>query len=85
MDYFWLVLAIINIPIYIIVGKLILGDFNEFLDAIGFWLQPDIISRFRDEYWEDVWAEMKLGLFIIVCVGLVIFEHNMLIKYLANG
>ena len=35
---------------------------DDFIAAVKFWLTPDLFSLFRGEYFEDWWAEMKLGL-----------------------
>lgn len=35
-------------------------DKEEFYDCVKFWLKPDVISLFRGESLEDMWAEFKL-------------------------
>ena len=42
------------------------GDFSGFLECVKFWIKPEIFSLFRGEYWEDVWAEMKLGFWLLI-------------------
>ncbi len=69
-----IVCGIIDIPLFILIGKLMFGSWEDFWEAIKFWLTPDIWSAFSGEYWEDRWAEMKLGFFILLCGGCVVGE-----------
>ena len=65
----YVVLAVCNFPIYILIGKVIFKDRDDFWEAVRFWFTPNFISFFRGEYWRDRFAEMKLGFFILCCVG----------------
>ncbi len=42
------------------------GDFSGFLECVKFWIKPEIFSLFRGEYFEDIWAEMKLGIWLLI-------------------
>lgn len=46
--------------------KLFFKDMENFLECLRFWLTPDAWSFFKGEYWDDCWAELKLGLWILV-------------------
>jgi hypothetical protein len=74
-------LAVVNIPVYYLLYRLFYRDAQEFLDALYFWVKPDLWSWMDGEYWEDVWAEMKLGLFVAVCSGAVMGEAYLLSTY----
>lgn len=65
------ILAILNIPLYLWLGKWIFGDWDGFWECIRFWLIPDLWSLFRGEWLEDQWAQMKLGFFVVLCAGAV--------------
>ena len=67
-------LAVVNIPVYYLLYRLVYRDVQEFLDALYFWLRPDLWSLLDGEYWADFRAEMKLGLFVAVCSGTVMGE-----------
>jgi hypothetical protein len=65
---------VVAIILGVVVGIAVAGLFfkpffntrEEFIDCLKFWLTPDIISMFRGEYWDDWWAEAKLGLWLSV-------------------
>ena len=74
------ILAVLNIPIYILIGKVFFGDFAGFLTALKFWFTPDVFSLFKGRYWDDTMAEMKLGVFIFVCGLCVYGEYKLILK-----
>lgn len=49
--------------------KLLFDTLDEFMDCVGFWFTPDIISLSRGQYYEDAWAEMKLILWLAISIG----------------
>ncbi len=67
-------LAVVNIPVYYFLYRMLYRDAQEFLDAIRFWVKPDLWSLLDGEYWDDLWAEMKLGVFVAGCSGAVMAE-----------
>ncbi len=77
---FILVLSAINIPLFIIVGKLFFGNWWEFWDCIKFWFKPDSWSWIDGEYWDDVKSELKLGVFFAACGFIVYGEYTLIIK-----
>ncbi len=40
------------------------GNKEEFFRCVKFWFTPDTFSLFRGEFWDDWWAEAKLGFWI---------------------
>jgi len=77
----WGSLVVANIPVYLIVGKLFFKNGEEFGEAIAFWFTPDIFSAFSGEYWDDVWAEIKLSLLLVCCGAIVYGEHYGLVYF----
>jgi hypothetical protein len=49
--------------------RVFFDDFADFVESIGYWFTPDIISLFRGEWAEDQWASMKLFLYGALCIG----------------
>jgi hypothetical protein len=49
----WIILGIVNIPVYFGLAWLIFGGSDSFLESIRFWLTPDIFSLFNGEYLDD--------------------------------
>ena len=81
----YVVLGLVNIPLYLFLGKLIFNSWSEFGDAIGFWFKPDMWSAIDGEYWDDVVAEFKLGIFFAICAGAVFGEHFLIFKHFLSG
>ncbi len=86
MDYTTLaiILVIVNIPLYIFLGKMIFTDLQGFVDAIWYWFKPDIWSWISGDGWEDMVAEFKLGFFVVCCGGAVFGEFYLISKYFLN-
>lgn len=76
----WIILIIVNIPVYFVLGKLFFPTWEDFKEAVLFWITPDIISAFRGEFWEDWWAELKLGWWLLSCILFVIGESYLIGK-----
>lgn len=73
----WAILIVANIPVYLILGRAFFDDWGGFFQCVRFWFTPDIISIFRGEHWDDVWAELKLLVFGAICYGAVYAEHRL--------
>ena len=39
-------------------------DWDEFIECVEFYCTPDIISALQGRYWDDVWAETKILLWL---------------------
>ena len=77
--------VIVNVPLYLYLGRFFFGDWESFLRCVRFWFTPDALSFFRGEWDEDRWSEMKLGLFFLLCGLLVTCELGALAKMLGTG
>jgi hypothetical protein len=75
----WIALGVVNLPLYYFIGRFIFKGWDEFGEAIFFWLKPDIFSALSGELGADWWAEIKLGLFCTVCGALVWAEGTILV------
>ena len=74
------ILGVLNIPVYILIGKVFFGDLAGFFDALKFWFTPNIFSLFRGRYGDDIMAEFKLVIFIFVCGLCVYGEYKLILK-----
>lgn len=72
----WTVLVIVNVPLFLGLGRLFFDDWGGFFSCVGFWFTPDWISLLRDELWDDWWGTLKLFVFIALCTGAVYGEHQ---------
>ena len=61
------VLLLLNIPFYLFLGKRFFGDWSGFCKAIDFLFTFQIISALKGELHDDLWAELKLGVFFVIC------------------
>ena len=75
-----IILAIVNIPLYLLLGKWIFKDWRGFAECLRFWLTPNIISLFRGEYAQDWWSEMKLFFYLLCCGVCVAAEYALIAK-----
>ena len=71
-----LILIVLNLPVYRILMEVIFGDKDGLTESIGYWFTPDIFSAFKGTYWDDQWAELKLGLYLVLCVLTVAAEYT---------
>ena len=70
-----IILAVANVPIYLLVGKTWFGGWRGFVESLRFWFTPDIVSLFRGEYWQDHAESFRLITFLALCVGLIAAEY----------
>ena len=69
-------LIVLNVPVYLFFGKSFFGGWGGFVEALRYSFTPDVISLFRGEFGEDRWQSMKLGFFVLLCVGTVAAEEK---------
>jgi hypothetical protein len=75
------ILVILNVPIFLWIGRLFFGGWHGFWAAVKFWFTPDILSMFTGRFWDDWHAELLLGFYVTVCAGLVLGEYWVLSKF----
>lgn len=73
----WFILVIINIPVYLALGKMIFKDWGGFLESLRLWSSPDWWCSLEKQWREDRWGTAQLPLFLLLCVLLVVVEHLM--------
>jgi len=76
MDIILIDLIFINIfTVYKCLYKSIFNNNNEFKKAVRYSFTPDLISLFRGEFWEDKSKELKVGMFILLCIVITVLEY----------
>lgn len=77
----WLVVLIMSpliiwadIKLFKFYFKSIFTNEEDFNSSIKYSFTPDIFSFFRGEYMKDYFAELKLSIFIILCIGTIALE-----------
>lgn len=76
----WAILGAANAPVYFALGWLFFTDWENFWDAVGLWLTPDIVSMFSGDYYEGMWARTKLALWVVLCAACVFGEAQLIGK-----
>ena len=77
-------LTVLNLPVFWFIRRVFFPDWAELMEAIRYWFTPDMWSFFRGEFFEDFWAEIKLGLYFACCVGLVMGEFGAIMQFLGG-
>ncbi len=70
----WVILGIVNIPVYIAVAWVLFDTRANFLEALRFLGTSNWISALRGEAVEDYWETMKLGVWVAGCAAFVVGE-----------
>lgn len=78
---FALILAVLNIPVYVMVWRTFFGDWEDFKDAVYFWFSPRWLDWLRGEAFEDTWTNMKTLAFLIICGLTVVSEYLTLARH----
>lgn len=73
----WLLLLLVNIPVYLGLGRIIFRDWDGFVEALRLWSSADWWLTLEKEWRLDPWGTAKLPAFIVACVALVLLEHLM--------
>ncbi len=71
--------AILSLPVYWFVGRLFFESWQDFLEHLRFWFQPIWLSALRGEFHEDMWAQVKFLLYLLICICWVFGVSNLLI------
>lgn len=72
----WVVITVLNIPLYLGLGWVIFRSWSGFWECVRFYFTPDWFSMIRGELMEDWWGTLKIFVFVALCVGAVYGEHE---------
>ena len=78
------VLTLLNVPLYLWLGRAFFGGWQGFFECIVFWFKPNLWSWVQGELWDDTIAELKLGAYFALCALIVAGEVTLLSPLLAN-
>lgn len=79
----WSILApviVFSFPVYWLVGRYFFSDWQDFLENLRLLYQPFWLSAFRREFNEDIWAEIKLFFYLLICACWVFGITILIIK-----
>ena len=64
-----------NIPIYLVLGRIVFGSIEKFGEAFRFYITPDLVSLMFGEFLRDFWQSLKFVLWLILCISAVRLEY----------
>jgi len=70
-----IVLIILNIPVYILFGKLFFKSRDDFGEAVAMILTPEIVAVFQGDFWNRWWVGSKMMMWLLLCFATVYFEY----------
>ena len=70
-----IVLAVVNVPLYVLLGKIVFGRLGDFRSAVRLRPTPGFAFLFRGEFRQEWRADLKLALFMIACAVMVYGEY----------
>ena len=73
----WLILVLVNIPVFLGLGRIIFSDWNSFFEALRLWTSADWWFTLQKQWQLDRGDTAKLPVFVLGCVALVLLEHLM--------
>lgn len=73
----WFILILVNIPVFLGLGRIIFQDWASFMEALRLWTSTDWWFTLEKEWRLDRWGTAKLPVFLLACVALVVLEHLM--------
>jgi hypothetical protein len=73
----WLLLVLINIPVFLGLGRIIFTDWDGLVEALRLWTSADWWFTLEKQWQLDRWSTAKLPVFVLSCVALVVLEHLM--------
>ena len=73
----WFILVLVNIPVFLALGRLIFGGWEDFLLIARHWTRADWYRNLQSQWQEEPWFTAKLPLFVGVCMLLVVLEYLM--------
>lgn len=69
------VLAVVNIPLYVLLAKMVFGNLEYFRMAVRLRPTPGFAFLFRGELPPEWRADLKLAFFMIACAAMVYGEY----------
>ena len=73
----WFILVLVNIPVYLGLGRLIFKDWGGFLEALRLWSNADWWFTLEKQWREDRWDTSRLPVFVLLCIAIPVLEHLM--------
>ena len=77
-----IVIAVLNIPLYFLLGKSFFGGWQGLFESIVAIITPDVRSALSGNYQEHRVGRFTFFMFLIVCVAAVASEYHVVAKFI---
>lgn len=57
----------LNIPVFVLLGRLVFGSVQGFMESIYYWVKPDWLSWIDGELESDFYATVRLLFWFVLC------------------
>lgn len=71
-------LVMANVPVYLLVGRLLFGTWEKFLEAVRLWASMEALHGPMGDEQGHVSADARLGVFLACSAGTVLIEFLIL-------
>jgi len=76
----FLVLIVLSVPVYVLIWRTFFGGWDDFTEALYYWVSPWWLAWLRGESVEDSWARVQLLAFGALSLAVVLGEYAALRK-----
>lgn len=76
------ILAVLNIPLYLMLGKSMFGGWEGFFESIIAMITPGFVSAVQGKHGDHQIGRFTLIFYLITCVATVAAEYHVIAKYL---
>ena len=78
----FIVLAVLNIPLFWLLAKSFFGDWEGFRDAVVAMIVPNIVSAASGKFEDHKIGRFTLVMYVIVCGSTLAAEYHVVAKFI---
>lgn len=76
-----LALVMVNVPVYLLLGRRVFGTWARFMESIQMWLSTPPAHGVGGAATEEMGADIRLGAFLACSAGVVLVEFFVLAQF----
>ena len=77
-----ILLVIIDVPLFLFIGKLMFHGWTDFLDKFKWNLMPDIFSLLTGRFIKDQRGELATGIYFMICIIVLAIELSLIKEFI---
>lgn len=74
-------LAMVNVPVYLLLGRRLFGTWQRFTESLRQWLDPELTSASGASATEEVTTDVRLGVLLAGSAAAVLAEFFILAEF----